>query len=320
MLVIISDLHLTDGTTGTTIGNSAFTEFVNRLGEMAVDASWRDNSAEHKRDPKNPRKLYKPIESLDLLLMGDIFDIIRSILWTENGCTIRPWPDKQNPTWEADLAEKVEGIVDAILLHNHVALGTLRSLTPACEPCQFAPTHVDVHGHKERINYTHRRPLLIPPVGKNGYPDYDAEPLPLWVNIHYMAGNHDWFFVKEGAAYDRIRAKVVETFGLAHPYTEPFPWDVSREKHTALTQTLLDHKVFARHGDIYDAFNYDMDANKRTVTSLGDALVIELINRFPREVELHLSQRASMQPTFVDGLKEIANVRPLEALPAWLNH
>lgn len=321
MLVIISDLHLTDGTTGTTIGNSAFTQFVSRLQEMAVDASWRDNSAEHAQNPKQPKKIYRPIQSLDLLLMGDIFDIIRSTLWTDHGCTIRPWRDPNNPNWEAEMVAKVDEIVDAILIHNRHALETLRILTPPCsEPCEYAPTHYKIGDNEHRINYTYRKPITIPPAGKRGYPDYEAEHLPVLVNIYYMAGNHDWFFVNEGRAFDRIRAKVVETIGLAHPYTDPFPWDVSREKHTPFTQTLLDHKVFARHGDLYDSFNYDEQAGTRTVTSIGDALVIELINRFPREVELQLTQLSEIQPTFVDGLKEIANVRPLEALPAWLNH
>ena len=41
MLVIISDLHLTDGTSGETINAGAFRVFRERLSDLAYDASWR---------------------------------------------------------------------------------------------------------------------------------------------------------------------------------------------------------------------------------------------------------------------------------------
>jgi hypothetical protein len=51
MLVIASDLHLTDGTSsGETIRSSAFRIFRERLRDLAYDASWRADGK------------YKPIE------------------------------------------------------------------------------------------------------------------------------------------------------------------------------------------------------------------------------------------------------------------
>jgi hypothetical protein len=41
MLVIVSDIHLGDGTCGKTISASAFRLFVDRLQELAFNASWR---------------------------------------------------------------------------------------------------------------------------------------------------------------------------------------------------------------------------------------------------------------------------------------
>ncbi|MDA2927107.1 hypothetical protein MYX78_07730 [Acidobacteria bacterium AH-259-G07] len=55
MLVIISDLHLTDGTSGETIRAGAFRAFRERLRDLAYDASWRADGK------------YKPIKELDLV-------------------------------------------------------------------------------------------------------------------------------------------------------------------------------------------------------------------------------------------------------------
>ena len=60
MLVIISDLHLTDGTSGETIRVGAFRAFRERLRDLVYDASWRADGK------------YKPLEELNLVLLGDI--------------------------------------------------------------------------------------------------------------------------------------------------------------------------------------------------------------------------------------------------------
>ena len=57
MLVIISDLHLTDGTSGATISAGAFEVFAERLQDLACAASYRADGS------------YRPIEQLDVLLL-----------------------------------------------------------------------------------------------------------------------------------------------------------------------------------------------------------------------------------------------------------
>ena len=54
MLVIISDLHLTDGTVGATLPRGAFEIFAQQLREMALRAGWRGDNT------------YLPIEQIDL--------------------------------------------------------------------------------------------------------------------------------------------------------------------------------------------------------------------------------------------------------------
>jgi hypothetical protein len=60
MLVILSDIHLTDGTSGTTIDPRAFQKFGNILSNIIGD-------------PEQAK-----IKEIEIVLMGDIFDVIRS--------------------------------------------------------------------------------------------------------------------------------------------------------------------------------------------------------------------------------------------------
>jgi hypothetical protein len=55
VLVIISDLHLTDSTSGETIRAGAFRAFRESLRELAYDASWRSEQK------------YVPVEGIDLV-------------------------------------------------------------------------------------------------------------------------------------------------------------------------------------------------------------------------------------------------------------
>ena len=68
MLVVISDLHLGDGTTAESIPASAFYLFAKRIRQDAHFASLRQGK-------------YSPIEALDVLLLGDIIDPLHSTKW-----------------------------------------------------------------------------------------------------------------------------------------------------------------------------------------------------------------------------------------------
>ena len=93
MLIVISDLHLGDGTTANSISPSAFHLFANRLREMAYFASFRKNGR------------YEPIERLDIAFIGDILDPLHSTLWLDtapNALTYaRPWTDITNPNFSS---------------------------------------------------------------------------------------------------------------------------------------------------------------------------------------------------------------------------
>jgi hypothetical protein len=275
MLVIFSDTHLSDGTTGRIIDQGAFRVFRDTLRDMAYDASWRADGA------------YRPIDEIQLVLLGDVFDVIRSTSWLGKGVT-KPWDDSQDPQFVA----KIDQITQTIIHQNRDSLQVLREL--------------DGDGY-----------VTIPPATDRGEvanvawePDSPGRHK-VKVNRYYLVGNHDWFYRLPGPGYDRIRALIVAALGLANSPDQPFPHEI--DEAPVIAQLCARHCVFARHGDIYDPDNYDGDRNR---SSLGDAIVVELLARFPFEVDKQLG--ATVSPECVKALKEIDNVRPLAMSVLWI--
>jgi UDP-2,3-diacylglucosamine pyrophosphatase LpxH len=283
MLVFISDLHLSDGTSGETISAGAFRIFRHRLSDMAYDASWRANGH------------YKPIEQLDIVLLGDIFDLIRSTKWVfdENGQPnmVRPWDDFTGEPF----INTVNAIHTATLQHNAKAAAVLRSLSQ-------------------------ERAVTIPPATPEAKPaSVSREPddpnrHPVKISLHYMVGNHDWFYYLPGTAFNQMRQEVVESIGLANSPLSPFPHDANESPE--LANLFAAHNVSARHGDIHDTDNYEEEYG-RNASSLGDAVVVELLNRFPSEVKSRMGE--ALPQATEKGLRELDNVRPMLVVPLWIN-
>ena len=66
MLVFASDVHLTDGTSGTTIVPRAFDKLCRSIEDIVRESA------------KSKESMIKKVE---FVLLGDIFDVIRSSLW-----------------------------------------------------------------------------------------------------------------------------------------------------------------------------------------------------------------------------------------------
>ncbi|MHC4539767.1 MAG: hypothetical protein ACYTEK_01690 [Planctomycetota bacterium] len=292
MLVIVSDIHLTDGTSGQTIRDRAFRVFRQRLRDLAYDASWR-------KSPENDGEArYEPIKTFDIILLGDILDVIRSDKWLMDGRKgVRPWHINQSAATNKNLAKKVAQITSEIIRNNKKSLAILKGLSSGRKAADW---------------------ITLPPATPDGKPDDktgwhpdDPDRVRVKVKIHYMAGNHEWFFNLPGGSYNEIRSKIKKAMGLANNPKAPFPYDP--EESGDILKILAEHHVWARHGDIYDSFNYQ-DNQGRLASSLGDAIVIELVNRFPSEVStLEIPQEVK------DGMKEIDNVRPLWLIPLWID-
>ena len=278
MLIIVSDLHLGDSTTADSISPSAFKLFARRLSETARFASIR-------KDGK-----YRPIESMDVILMGDIIDPLHSTRWlnTEPGDSnyLRPWSDPSTPAY----AQKLLEVTRAILNENEEALHVMRRLAAGEE-------------------------IRLAPASSKGEPDYESRiRLPLKVRFHYMTGNHDWYYHLKGPAFDAIRNEMIHRMGLSNPLNTPFPFEA--EESPELKELFERHKVYARHGDIYDRFNYDRDAGRDHGT-IGDAFTMDVCNRYPVEVSKRYRDR--LPAGVVNSLRKIANIRPLLASPLWIS-
>ena len=276
MLVVVSDLHLGDGTCAKTVSADAFRIFRDRLQLLAQTASVRDDGS------------YRPIEEVELLLLGDIFEVIHSTLWLSqregDPGYARPWSDPNG----AQLPAKLGEITRAILDNNAEALAILRLLASG-------------------------EAITLPQADSRGNQVLNAEPLPVKVKISFIVGNHDWFYHLPGEAYDRIRQQIIEAMGLVNG-SEPFPHD---PRDSEYVMRLFDqYRIFARHVDYYDKFNYNREKG-RNFAALGDALAVELLNRFPLEVEQRMGD--SLPKAFYKELHEITNTRPSVAAPLWIS-
>ncbi len=273
MLVIVSDLHLTDGTTNKDISADAFRLLADRIRDLAERASSRADG------------VYRPIERINLLLLGDIFDHLHSTRWLdENPGQLgfaRPWDDPQTSA----LSAKIAAITDGILQHNADSLAILKKMSAG--QAITVPTAPAVGGRLPR-----------------------RQPVP--VHIFYMAGNHDWYFHLTSPAYDAIRQKVIAAAGLSNT-PQLFPHRLSESPE--IERICQAHRVYAQHGDVYDPVNYDK-IKGRDAATLGDAIGIELIDRFPVEVQRQLG--AMLPLAFIHALREIVNVRPALLAPAWI--
>ena len=289
MLIIISDLHLTDGSSGTTIGVGAFEIFKERITNMAFKASFKVDDSGF--------RVYQPVEEVNIILLGDILDIIRSSCWNEDA-HIKPWTDPNDPAF----IQRVTEINDSIIANNKEVFHLLKNLTSR-----------RTRG-KDRIALPDPRKVNARSLKLNMSTVEEQEKVNIPVNMYYMVGNHDWFYRLPGPAYDNIRKKIVEAMGLANDPAQPFPHSI--EECPELEAICKAHRVYPRHGDIYDPFNFD-DKLGRNASSLGDAIVVEILNRFPTLIEEKLGD--VLPPQTLSGLREIDNVRPLVFIPVWIN-
>lgn len=250
MLVFISDTHLTDmscGETsdkkyGETVNSRAFEKFTYYLTEMAKRAN---------------------AKIIEIVLLGDIFDVIRSNHWLNT--TIRPW------SAEDDKDENGKG------LQYH----TEEIVNGICNNDENKKSITHLNTLKENMK---------------------KENIP--VKFTYIIGNHDWLINR----YAETRKKIAAFVGMDNPKD----YETARFKDEYFGE---EYNVFARHGDIYDKFNYD---NNRDASSLGDAIVIDLLNKFPEAVEKAFKEKGISDDALIKQIREVDNVRPLVDIPLWV--
>jgi UDP-2,3-diacylglucosamine pyrophosphatase LpxH len=275
MLIIVSDIHLSDGTCGKPITPAAFGLFADRLKELAENASWRSDGK------------YRPVENIDILMMGDILEMLHSTIWLETKLGdpgyVRPWTDFRAP----EFAATIQKITRAVLKNNQVSVAIMKGLA--------------------------REGIPLPPATADGKPDKLASESRVKVRLHYMVGNHDWYYHLPGPAFDAIRQEIVEAFGLSGT-NKPFAHEL--KEISELQDLLNSYQVYAQHGDLYDTFNYSKDKGRNAGT-LGDAFAVEILNRFPVEVKDRMGK--DLPAGLIENLSELVNVRPALATPLWVS-
>jgi UDP-2,3-diacylglucosamine pyrophosphatase LpxH len=236
MQVFLSDIHFTDGTSGETIRSTAFEILTFNLNKLISSVK------------KTP-------EELHVVLLGDIFDVIRSTKWLD--APVRPWDKKDDRQKQV-----VEDILKDIITQNQDSLSLLSGL----------------------------KQLAVKM--KGGF------------KMTYVIGNHDWLINR----FPSCCQLAADSLGLGTG-TAPFP------------EELFDagHMTFARHGDLYDEYNH---SGRRDASSVGDAIVIELLNKFPEKVRVTLDKKKLLttdkRKELVRLLKELDNIRPLVDAPSWV--
>jgi UDP-2,3-diacylglucosamine pyrophosphatase LpxH len=241
MLVLLSDVHLTDKSSGKTIGPKAFRKFTESIEDMASSP-----------DAK--------INNIEVVFLGDILDVIRCDNWLAS-TKIRPWsePDDKDGKGE-NLENYTNNIVTEICNKN-------------------TDTKKYLSDFKAKMK-------------KKG----------IKVKYEYIIGNHDWLINR----YPETRIMAAKFLCMDKPGRY-------KEHNFPTEQFWKDYKLFARHGDIYDPFNFE---DARDASSLGDAIVIELLNKFPHSVENAIGKNEN--PTLISLIREIDNVRPLVDVPIWI--
>ena len=276
MLLIVSDLHLSDGTCAKSVSPRAFTLFCERVQELARDASVDEDG------------VYRPIETIDIVLLGDVLDPLHSSLWLDTAPGspeyLRPWSDPKDPRF----AEKLRQVTQAIIRENKDGLEILSRLS-------------------------HEKFVKLPPASK-GQPDLNSKELIFpHFRTYYMRGNHDWYYGLPGPQFDAIRAELIDLIGLSNP-VENFPW--KPDDLGPLRDVFAEYKVHARHGDMYDSFNYCAERGRDSST-LGDVFAMEMLNRFPVAVQQQLGD--SLPASLFENLRKLTNVRPALAAPLWIS-
>jgi len=277
MLLIASDLHLSDGTCAKSVSPKAFQLFCDRAQELAFNASFDEDGA------------YRPIDTIDLVLLGDVFDPLHSTRWLDTAPGspeyLRPWSDPTNPRFAA----KLQQVTQAIIQENKEGL--------------------------EKLSRLSRGEIVKLPPAAKGQPDYASkEQVFPRFRTFYMRGNHDWYYGLPGKQFDAIRAGIIELIGLSNDTADVFPWQVGDSE--PLRQVFAEYRVHAQHGDMYDKFNYCADRGRNSST-LGDAFAMEMLNRFPVAVEQQFGQ--SLPAPLMDNLRKLTNVRPALATPLWVS-
>jgi UDP-2,3-diacylglucosamine pyrophosphatase LpxH len=261
VLVVLSDLHFCDGTASPrNVKASAFQLLLQEIYDLAARSGARD---------------------LDLVLLGDIFDLLRTERWFEDAdgravpLEVRPWGAAEIVDGAPHAAATLDhalAIADEIVARNREALASLRG-----ETLVGAPARV--------------RRIFVP-------------------------GNHDRLCLHDVRIRDRVRRALgaVDESGLAAEGIFTHRLEMARYALLARHGHEHDPWNFARWRPPGAALRWD-DADYLP-TPIGDPIITELIARLPRDLKRRLADSPAFAGTpeldaVYARLQRIEDVRPL---------
>jgi UDP-2,3-diacylglucosamine pyrophosphatase LpxH len=272
MLAIISDLHFCDGTaTEKNVNPKAFELALGEIYTLAAEVA---------------RKRDRPTR-LDLVLLGDVFDLLRTERWFEDRDGV-PVPLSERPWGSVKALDRAVAapaviaraslILDEILTENAAALGMLRG--------ESAP----------------------PPTGVE-------------VRRLYLPGNHDRLYLHDATIAARIRAALgaVDPAGLEAEGIFPRRLEMSRYGLLARHGHEWDEWNFESfRAGAAPAEYADQDY---LPTPIGDPIATELAARLPYEIRGRLADSKRVTPEerehIYHRMQRIEDVRPLLASFQW---
>lgn len=274
MLVVLSDLHLNDGSASPeNVSAAAFGEWFAEVQELVLETGE---------------------DRLEILFLGDIYDLIRTEFWfypapgralpADAALTIEDetFPLADRP-WGAEpitalCAERAAEIAVAVARASNDQLAFLSGETSRLSQAFRAREA----GLVARVESGARR------LAESG----------VSVRRLYMPGNHDRLFLVVPA----VRSTILASLGAEE--IGPL-YEDSR------------HGVVARHGHEHDPWNFD---ETRERCPIGDPITTELVTRFAYETwrELDGKVPAALRDEVYEHLRHVEDVRPMHACFKWI--
>jgi UDP-2,3-diacylglucosamine pyrophosphatase LpxH len=260
MLVFISDLHFVDGSAGEhNLSPRAFEYFFDHLVAIAGKES-------------------NQIKEIKIVLLGDVFDLLRTEKWFPYDVNERPWGDN-----EQKIEEHAGEIMAAILSHpeNYKTFQTIRD---------------EVARLKDRCQQFDQCRL-------------ESEP-----RLFYIPGNHDRLVNK----YSSLRSEVCKCLGIPrewHNPADPFLHDNEDLRYGVFARHGHEFDVFNyESGASFTLPDYERVPIGDPITTELVARLPYEADLYLEGQGMPLNERESIKAR----LQEIENVRPLSAVIEWL--
>lgn len=268
MISIISDIHLSDGTTSFNVHKEAFLKvFKRNVINSAIDD--------------------KSIKEVKIILLGDIFDFVRTDYWLKLDPDERPW----NGTLDKSTAMNN----NTELIKNHY-IKVLNNI--------FAAKDESAKSFIETLNSI-----------KSELKNHDStKNIP--VEIHYVIGNHDRILNN----FIELREMISSKLTSYKPEEIYFTNEFESDEYTVLCRHGHEYDGTNYGREIY-AFMNKISLEKLTrfdkklyaVQSIGEVVTAELMSG----IIYRLSNKQA-DPKFISLVKDVNNVRPLTDALIWL--